>query len=71
MSERVVACPACRGDAVFGPSNPWRPFCCQRCRNVDLGAWANEDYRVAASPEPDDEAPSAAAAPSASRPPAH
>ena len=30
------------------PANPWRPFCSQRCRGADLGAWASEGYRVAA-----------------------
>lgn len=49
---RIVPCPTCGQDAVYAGSNPWRPFCSQRCRNVDLGAWANEDYRVAAAPDP-------------------
>ena len=26
--------------------NPNRPFCSARCRIVDLGAWATEDYRI-------------------------
>jgi len=48
-----VPCPTCRGPSVFAPSNAWRPFCSERCRNVDLGAWASEGYRVPAAP-PDD-----------------
>lgn len=52
--ERRVPCPTCRRPAVFGPANPWRPFCSERCRNVDLGAWANEDYRVPAAPGGDE-----------------
>lgn len=44
--EPVIACPRCRKDAVFGPSNPFRPFCSERCRLIDLGAWADESYRV-------------------------
>ncbi|MCZ2175771.1 MAG: DNA gyrase inhibitor YacG, partial [Burkholderiales bacterium] len=24
----------------------FRPFCSERCRNIDLGAWAAEEYRV-------------------------
>jgi endogenous inhibitor of DNA gyrase (YacG/DUF329 family) len=43
---RQVSCPRCRGVAVFDASNPWRPFCSERCRTVDLGAWASESYRV-------------------------
>jgi endogenous inhibitor of DNA gyrase (YacG/DUF329 family) len=26
--------------------NKWRPFCSERCKMVDLGTWAKEDYRV-------------------------
>ncbi len=26
--------------------NPYRPFCSERCRLVDLGKWLNEDYRI-------------------------
>ena len=51
-----VPCPTCRQPSLFAPGNPWRPFCSERCRGVDLGAWATESYRVAAAPEPDDDA---------------
>ncbi|MCM3563969.1 MAG: DNA gyrase inhibitor YacG [Hydrogenophaga sp.] len=44
--ERVVRCPACGGDSVYAPSNRWRPFCSERCRQQDLGAWASEQYAV-------------------------
>lgn len=44
--RRVVACPHCKGDSLFHPSNASRPFCSPRCRALDLGAWANEDFRV-------------------------
>lgn len=47
-----VPCPGCGQPSVFGPANRWRPFCSERCRSVDLGAWASERYRVAARPEP-------------------
>jgi endogenous inhibitor of DNA gyrase (YacG/DUF329 family) len=39
--------------APFSPENRWRPFCSERCRGMDLGAWASEDYRVAAAAEPE------------------
>ena len=44
---RLVACPHCKGDSAYHPSNPSRPFCSPRCRAMDLGAWASEDFRVA------------------------
>jgi len=42
---------------VYAPDNPFRPFCSERCKNVDLGAWANENYRVETSPRAEDDAP--------------
>ncbi|MFX8024405.1 DNA gyrase inhibitor YacG, partial [Acinetobacter baumannii] len=35
--DRIVRCPQCGGDSVFAPSNRWRPFCSERCRQLDLG----------------------------------
>jgi endogenous inhibitor of DNA gyrase (YacG/DUF329 family) len=26
--------------------NPFRPFCSERCRLIDLGKWASEEYRI-------------------------
>jgi uncharacterized protein len=43
---RLVVCPNCKGGSVFHTSNPSRPFCSLRCRSIDLGAWANEEFRV-------------------------
>ena len=46
MSEKKVACPTCGKKAAWSPENPWRPFCSERCKMIDLGKWANEEYRV-------------------------
>ena len=43
---RLVTCPNCGGDSVYAPSNPHRPFCSERCKKMDLGAWASESFRV-------------------------
>ena len=43
---KQVACPTCGGDSIYAPSNEFRPFCSARCKNIDLGAWACEDFRV-------------------------
>jgi uncharacterized protein len=43
---RIVPCPQCGGDSVFAPSNPFRPFCSERCKTLDLGAWANERFSL-------------------------
>lgn len=51
---RQVACPACGGPSPYSPQNPWRPFCSERCKQMDLGAWASEDFRVPADAPPED-----------------
>jgi endogenous inhibitor of DNA gyrase (YacG/DUF329 family) len=50
-----VACPKCGASVAWLPENQFRPFCSERCKMADLGAWANEEYRVPVPPdEPDD-----------------
>jgi endogenous inhibitor of DNA gyrase (YacG/DUF329 family) len=46
MEKRTVKCPQCKNPALFSPENPYRPFCSERCRLIDLGEWASESYRV-------------------------
>jgi hypothetical protein len=55
VEPRLVRCPACGGDSVYGASNPFRPFCSERCKNMDLGAWASESFRVPEETPPDDQ----------------
>jgi uncharacterized protein len=43
---KTVPCPRCGIDVEWKPENKWRPFCSERCKLMDLGAWANEEYRV-------------------------
>jgi uncharacterized protein len=52
-TARLMACPQCRCRVVYDLRNPHRPFCSERCRQMDLGAWANEQFRVAAEPPQD------------------
>ena len=40
-----MKCPIC-GEPTTWKDNPDRPFCSERCRVIDLGNWASEDYRV-------------------------
>ena len=57
---RTVPCPRCGKQVAWDPENPFRPFCSERCKTVDLGAWATEQYRVAAVEQNDEsEAPPA------------
>ncbi len=43
---RKVKCPYCGKDALFSAENPFRPFCSERCRLLDLGMWADEKFRI-------------------------
>ena len=55
---RYVACPRCGSQVAWDPKNPFRPFCSERCKLVDLGAWATEKYRVPVAEDreqPDDD----------------
>lgn len=52
--SRQVVCPACGGASLYSSANPWRPFCCERCKQHDLGAWASEEFRMPTEAPPDD-----------------
>lgn len=53
---RLVNCPQCGKAVEWLPENAYRPFCSQRCKQLDLGAWASEEYRVPTSPPDSGEA---------------
>ena len=40
-----MKCPTCKKETDL-TGNPYRPFCSDRCRLIDLGRWLGEDYRV-------------------------
>ena len=44
-----MKCPIC-GKPTVWEDNPDRPFCSERCRIIDLGNWASEDYHVSLPP---------------------
>jgi endogenous inhibitor of DNA gyrase (YacG/DUF329 family) len=46
-------CPTC--GAPVAADGPYRPFCSERCKNVDLGAWLLGHYRIPAEPDSDAE----------------
>ncbi|MEO7403721.1 MAG: DNA gyrase inhibitor YacG [Burkholderiales bacterium] len=47
----VVACPRCAKPVTWSGAARFRPFCSERCKLTDLGAWATQSYRVPESPE--------------------
>jgi uncharacterized protein len=62
MSPKGVKCPTCRREIDWANS-PYRPFCSERCRLIDLGAWLSEKHAIAGDATPiegggtDDERP--------------
>lgn len=40
--QTVVDCPTCGKSVPWGPESPWRPFCSDRCKLIDLGDWFEE-----------------------------
>ena len=50
---KTVRCPACGGDSLYAANNPFRPFCSERCKHLDLGAWASETFKVPVTSAPD------------------
>lgn len=58
---RMVKCPRCGVPVRYEAANRFRPFCGERCRQIDMGAWASDEYRVAGeSVAADDDASSVA-----------
>lgn len=46
MSPTLHRCPCCRRQLEWSASNPFRPFCSERCRLIDLGAWLKEEHAI-------------------------
>lgn len=53
---RIARCPRCGASTRLDAQNPWRPFCSERCKLIDLGDWFSERFAVPAEPaEPPDD----------------
>jgi endogenous inhibitor of DNA gyrase (YacG/DUF329 family) len=49
----IRPCPTCRKPVTW-ETNSWRPFCSERCKTMDLGAWSSEAYRIPEKPSEED-----------------
>jgi uncharacterized protein len=54
-NKPVVACPQCGKEVEWEAGSPYRPFCSRRCKLIDLGQWASENYRIAGEEPPEDD----------------
>jgi len=48
----TVKCPTCQKAVEWSVSSEWKPFCSERCKLIDLGAWADEKYKVPSEESP-------------------
>ncbi|TBU90671.1 DNA gyrase inhibitor YacG [Stutzerimonas kirkiae] len=53
MTTRVQ-CPTCGMAVEWSSSSPYRPFCSERCKLIDLGAWASEKHAIPGNELEDD-----------------
>ncbi len=44
-STLTVRCPQCGRESPW-QGNRWRPFCSERCAQIDLGVWLSEGYAI-------------------------
>jgi len=51
----TVKCPSCKKPVEFG--TPDFPFCSERCRLIDLGRWADEEFKIPAESGPPESRP--------------
>ncbi|HZO98814.1 MAG TPA: DNA gyrase inhibitor YacG [Terriglobia bacterium] len=40
-----MRCPICKKEVSY-KGNPFRPFCSERCKMIDLDNWLSERYRI-------------------------
>ncbi|WP_299942325.1 DNA gyrase inhibitor YacG [uncultured Microbulbifer sp.] len=54
MTKRTATpslnCPSCKKPIAWNDRFPFRPFCSERCKLIDLGEWASEGHRIPGEP---------------------
>ncbi|HEY2274555.1 MAG TPA: DNA gyrase inhibitor YacG [Steroidobacteraceae bacterium] len=58
MSPATVICPTC-GRELEWAGAAFRPFCSERCRLIDLGAWFSDQRSIPGESAPPDATPAA------------
>lgn len=52
MSVARVKCPTCGRSIEWSAASPFRPFCSERCKLIDFGAWLTEQRGIPDDPPP-------------------
>ncbi len=42
----TVKCPNCQKSVEWTAEQRFKPFCCERCKLIDLGEWVMEEKRI-------------------------
>jgi endogenous inhibitor of DNA gyrase (YacG/DUF329 family) len=50
MTTPRVKCPTCSREIDWSDAAPFRPFCSERCKLIDLGAWLTEQRAIPGEP---------------------
>jgi endogenous inhibitor of DNA gyrase (YacG/DUF329 family) len=50
----IIECPTCGAPVEWSAKSPSRPFCSERCKLIDLGAWASEEHAIPGDPMDDE-----------------
>ena len=53
----TVNCPTCEKKVAWTEESKYRPLCSERCKQIDLGAWAEEKYVIPGAAPVDDQDP--------------
>jgi len=46
----IVPCPTCKKSVIWSEKEPFRPFCSERCKLIDLGEWASGGHAIPGEP---------------------
>lgn len=46
----AVKCPHCKRLVPWSAEYPFKPFCCERCKLIDLGEWVAEEKKIPGEP---------------------
>ena len=49
MNKPKIKCPTCSKEIEYSEKYPFRPFCSERCKLIDLGEWASESHKIEGS----------------------
>lgn len=55
MTVKKINCPQCNKATIWDTKNDNRPFCSDRCKLIDLGAWADESYQISSANNDEEE----------------